>query len=583
MSKTNDKIKKENNELAEQGAELTREAFYTKPAVIAMAAVLAVVLIVGIFLVMMMNSIGITVGQFLTDEYARGDFFAFLFKTSAAPVDFINGNLSGFITVSEEQYKDYEIKINVPPVSDAELEEDIIKLLASNRGERDGDYRFDLDDEIRPGDVVYLRYAGYLIDEDGNRVEIPGETNFKLSDTELKATGGIKIGGGSMMSGFEGSLVGIVPSEHQCEFTLAKGGSVLEGDVVYVTATYVKESDGMLYEGENIRIDLGDENVEDMWGAGIYNYLAEKSIGITNTTPITMSCNGTDVNGNPINEKITFVKAKVNYATRNCENDKVLTVKAAYPYDYEDKELRGETVYYDVFFLGVTSYESPELTDTFILDTLKLTEEKLSDYEGETLVERFRSYRLSLLEAKRNERVKQDSEDAMWEYLKSSIAIKKLPKREYLRVYENYYYTVRSGYIAATEEGLGYESIDEYARDFYGLTTEDDWLLLIEEKSISDVTEKLIFYSIIRAEGLIPTDEEYRAIYRRELELDYKYYSGKTKDDFSSAEAYEKALADYEEEMLENVGESYYKDAVYYAYATGKILDFATVKNEAVK
>ena len=55
--------------------------------------------------------------------------------------------------------------------------------------------------------------------------------------------------------------------------------------------------------------------------------------------------------------------------------------------DVSDYDIAGETVYFEIFPHYFTAYDVPALDETFILETLELTEEALSSYEGETVVD----------------------------------------------------------------------------------------------------------------------------------------------------------------------------------------------------
>ncbi len=557
---------------AEGEITVAKKPFYTRTPVIITAAVLAVVIIVGILVGSAMAAEGLTLGKFMTDDIAREDFLAKLFGYQVRPLDFMKDDLDRYVTVDAEDYKGYDIKINVPEPTEDDLEFEIIKLLASKRKTDNVDRTYWLNRPIGAGDAVYVYYAGYEYDEDGNRVEIPNSSNYSYTVEKLKNSGGIMIGGGSMIPGFEYSLLGVVPNHYNTDFVRYTTGNVQEGDVVYATASYVKE-DGLLYEGATIRIDLGDENVERLWGVNIYDYLKEEQIGMTNTSPITLTCEGSG-------DKITFTRITVNYITR-CEDDSVLTIQARFPYDYSEESLRGKEVYFDIFFFGVVDYECPTYDDTFVLETLGVKEELIADYEGASAAEKYKNYRKDLLQKEYLDNVALESENVMWEHLKKTITVKEYPKREVNRVYDNYYYSLRASYIEANSDGAGYESLDEFACESLALDKGADWTGYIMQMTEDEIKEKLIFYSIMRAEGLAPTDEEFSRCYREELELDFEYYYGKGRDDYKSAEEYEVALAEYEKMMLDEVGVSYYNDIIYYAFATPAILDFANVINEA--
>ncbi len=554
-----------------------KHPFYTKPWVIITAAVLAVVLIVSMLVGVSMSARGITLGQLITDEDVRDQYFSWLFGYELKNIDFINDDLSKFIEISDEIYKGYDLTVSVSRPGELELENKILQLLASNRDVQNVDRRYMLNVPITAGDAVYMYYTGYQLNEAGERVDISGTSNFDLSVDELKASGGVKIGGGSLIPGFELALVGKVPKDYNTDFTKIIGGNlpkdgVPENCVVYATASYVME-DGLLYEDEKIRIDFRDGKAEDKWGVGIYDYLCEKSIGMTNTAPpLTLTC----ADGN----KITYTRMTVEYFTQ-CENDP-LVIETTFPEDYDNASLRGKTVYFDIYFYGVVIYNTPEFNDDFILNTLKVSEDSLAELEGEGVTEKYKTFLMNELLAAYEEKVHTAAEDAMWEYLKKTVKIKKMPSREVNRIYENYYYDIMHDYRSANADGAGYESLDEYARDALGLDIGADWTEYIMMMTEDEVKEKLIFYTIIRNEGLVPTEEEFKVLYRKELELDFEYYYGKTSEDYESYEEFEQALFSYEKEMLDAIGVSYYHDAIYYNYATDNILEFANIINTAV-
>lgn len=551
-----------------------KHKFYTQPWVIAVAAVLVVVLIVGILMGVSMNAQGITLGQLITDADVRDRYFSQLFGYELAPVDFLNDDLSKYVDLSDNAYRGYDIKVSISKPGALELDNKILNLLASKRDVQNVNREYKLNVPITAGDAAYIYYTGYMLGENGERIDIPSTSNFDMSVDELKASGGIKIGGSTMIPGFELALVGKVPNEYNYDFTKKIGGKlpseVPENCVIYATASYVME-DGLLYEDEPIRIDFRSGNAEDKWGIGVYDYLCEKNIGMANTdSPITLAC----ADGN----RITYTRMTVNYFTQ-CESD-ALVIETKFPTDYKpNPDLAGKTVFFDIYFYGVVVYDTPEFNEAFILDTLGVKAEDIADYEGADTVEKYKSYLMAELNAEYDKKVKEAAEEKMWEYLEKNVKVNSLPQREVVRIYENYYYEMFNEYRRANADGAGYESLDEYARESLGLDIGADWTEYLLDMTESDVRRKLIFYSIIRREGLVPTEAEFAEVYRRELELDFEYYYGKTADDYDTYEAFEEALYAYEDEMLEAVGLSYYHDAVYSAYASEKILALANIVN----
>ena len=91
----------------------------------------------------------------------------------------------------------------------------------------------------------------------------------------------------------------------------------------------------------------------------------------------------------------------------------------------------------------------------------------------------------------------------------------------------------------------------------------------------------VVFY-VIYNEGLMPTEEEYQAEYRRILMADYEKNYGRTRKDFATDELYESALARYESQMKQGYGETYFFDRAYYNLCFDDIVAMANVVNTAV-
>lgn len=542
-----------------------KERFYNQPWFIFLIAAVVVVLIVAFFIGYRM----------VTEELTLAEVLGF----KEPVLDYLNDDLTDYIEIDREDYSNYELALDISKPGERELDTKILKLLAENKGKILYSGTYQHDKPINAGDKAFIWYVGYVI-EDGVRREI-GFTNFgnSLPDEYIVGSGStVKVVGDGaetlyMPYGFDLELIGKTPNECT-EFIKSDRGNVREGDVVYATATYMYE-DGIIHPDAKIRIDLSDPDYEKTWGSGVYDIIINaKTIGMTNDTLMTLDLVGSD-------DRITFAKFKVDYVTR-CESEKeCITFEAQFPYDFENKSLANKNVYFDVYIEETLCYETAEFNDAFVKDVLKISEKKLASFEGETLADKCRAYYMSELLAEYEDNYKFLAIDTMWEYLNSRIEIKKYPQKEVKRIFEDYVFAYNLGYMEANSQGAGYESVDEYiAVVELGMEEGTNWDPVLHEKVQAEVKEKLIFYYILREEGFVPTDEEFKEYYRRELELDYKYYSGKTAIDFETAAEYDAALAAHEETMIDHYGsKTFYSDEVYYLYASEKMLSLATIKN----
>lgn len=532
----------------EQKSSEGKKKFYNSVPFIVIASVLAVAAVFWIAIGLAAVTTGRTIGE--------------VFGIEAKRLDYINDDLSDYIDIEDSDYKGYDVYIDIPkPTLALDVEQHIINLIYKNRGDMLNDYMYQYDVAMRAGDRAFVFYAAYEYDKDGNRVEIPSLTNY--SDTDAAQ---INIGGGKYPLGFELALVGKNPKDTPA-FSAKRAGFVADGDVVYLTASFVSEN-GISHHDEHIRIDLSDEHVEEVWGSGILSYLQEMAMGQVNSNPIIL---------NTAKGKIYYTSIKIDYAT-TCESDGgAMVIEARYPYDYEDESLRNKTVYFDVFVDKVMCYDSHDFDDAFITDVLKMSADELSSYEGATLTEKYKNYALSTLVEEYEENCSEMAEELVWDYLKKNLNYT-LPEKEYKKLYSEYYNYFVDECTKANQSGYStYESVDDYIIAYYGLDEETDVGEFLRATVKDDVYTKLIFYTIARRENLLPDDSEFDEVYRRELELDFEFYSGKNKDDYATEAEYEKALSDYEKTMLDYYGEAYYRNLVYYNDSIDEIINFANI------
>ena len=481
---------------------------------------------------------------------------------SQNPIDFLNDNLRSYIDINEEDYKNYDITVNVPKPSDKDVEHKIIALLAKNKGELVNDGKYSRDEKIDAGDKAYIWYTGYELDENGKRTDLAGTSNFGSDGADE-----ITVGLSDLVVGFDLSLIGKVPSDYS-QFSKKTMGRVADDEVVYLTASYVLET-GDYFENATLRIDLRDENVEEKWGVGIRDFLQSAQIGFLNSKATTLELKDKG-------ESITYIDWVIDYTTE-CEVSP-LVIDVVFPYDYKEESFRNKKVYFDVYIDKTLDYTPAVFDDTFITEKLKVTAEDLADYTGETLADKYRDMIYKTLADEHEQAVREQAVDIMWEHLVKVAKVKKLPKYEVTRIYDNYYYGFQKDFTNYTDY---YESLDAYICAALGIDDTADWKLHLQNMVNEEVTEKLIFYYIMRKEGLTPTDEEFKAIYRRELENDFFYYSGMRESDYLTAEEYNKAINSYEKMIVEHYGQEKYNETVYYNYVTDKLIEMANFVNEA--
>ncbi len=485
--------------------------------------------------------------------------------------DYMTSDLSPYLSISKDDYRDFPVEMVKDEIDDGDVERAINKLLYANRKEEalyDG--ALVLNKPIKVGDTAHIYYRGYTLDEDGNEVELQNGSNLSGDITKLD------IGSGTFVEGFEEGLIGIIPKE-QVRFEKITSGSVSQGKVAYISGSVILPDGTSKQSFSSERIDFSNPNVEKEWGTGFINYLlgrdnedgttnSEKEIGQTLDAATFKLGEGSAV----------YYDLKVDFVT-TCE-DSPITVTTKFPMSYSVEELRGETVFFDVYVRGSVVYETPEYNEEFITETLKITAEDLSEYEGDGIVEKHKAKLRTELEEALEEERRTVIEEAMWDHLFEKADLKKLPEYEVRGYYADYYREIESTY---QQYSSVYSSMDEFARAYFGLSSDEDWRLYITSMAKNIVSEKLIFYYIIRKENFIPSEEEYNKIYEEQVAEHLTYYTDEIYkeelEEIEDEEKREKRIAEIKQEMLDYYGEEYFRENVHYEYAIDKILAFAKI------
>ena len=570
--------------------------------------------------------------------------------------DYLSGDISKYITLSREDYVGYEINATVSEPTELDISERILKTLVKNKSKtayEEGKAYFAPPFPIGAGWILNIWYRGYTLDENGNKIDFSGGCNYLSQKPE-----NLEIGSGKFISGFEISLIGKNMQDYS-EIKTVTTGTVESGDIVIVTMNTMFP-DGTGEENVTKYIDLGDSNIEQVFGTGFREELIGAKIGDTFDQPFITSFD----NGDAIFDSVTVKSVKravmtytdgeyregdivtvqytvteptkaprttskgfmlsqseldsgnsANGALRELfyellgggtvgevketsktdangtvysnptvtkverRENKPITIDAHFPYDYSEESLRGKTVKFDVYVNDAVIYETPELDDSFITETLKLTPEELSEYEG-TLTEKYREKIKSELFEEYREKLNAELEELAWQHLFDKVDFdrNKLPRGE-LRWFVNSYKDGFNEYYSAYKGS--YETIEAAAMDYFGIKNGALWKDFVKDLSVQDIVTKMIFYHISIEEDFLPSGDELDTLLREkidELLEDYLISKKCEREDYETEEEYLRAVSAYEKQMIEeHGGEAMILDALYYEIAMPKIVALATV------
>ena len=138
------------------------------------------------------------------------------------------------------------------------------------------------------------------------------------------------------------------------------------------------------------------------------------------------------------------------------------------------------------------------------------------------------------------------------------------------KYYNAYYAEVENYYVSNSQY---FNSIDEAAIQYLGVSKDSDWRAYIKEMAEDSVLEKIIFYYIIRKEDFTPDRAEYNTIYNDIYNQHLDEYIEENSGNLSKLEgtAYDNEYKRLEAEMQKEYTESYFKECVYFEYGTRKI------------
>ena len=497
--------------------------------------------------------------------------------SSTKTLDYLNDNLSTYVNVPKSLYTNYKVNVDLPEISEDDIEYEIVKILCQNKKYHVNAEGKDILPINRPwgvkisaGDVVNIYYRGYTLAEDGvTKQYFDGGCNFA---EELYA---LEIGSAKFIPGFEYNLIDEMNDDYATLTKINKEGDAVKANDI-ITLTYsVHYADGKTALSKTEMIDLSDPKLDEKYGVGFSEYFNNHDFVIGTSF-------ATDADGD---DKKLFVRTtteaggddiyfdmSITQAYRISEGE-VLEVAAHFPYNYGDETLDGQDAYFEVFIKSVQDYYVYDFDDTFITDVLKKTADDFKDFEGETLADKYRASIKSDLEKKYEEDVKSIVESTLWKSLIADSNFKKLPKADVERAYESYISEIESTYASGYSS---YYSLDEFARAYLELGSGEDWRAKLRSDAEYSIKQKLAFYYIIRAEQLVPNDQEYQALYDElfgEYLQSYLDYYGYTEND----ENYEAKVEAGKKEILSQYGESYWRELVIYEFAIDALVERADI------
>ena len=488
--------------------------------------------------------------------------------------NYMDKDLSRYVTISAEDLKKIAMTVSVDKPTAADLEREITALLVQYKTLATDET--DPDAVIRNGSAVSLYYSGYLLSKEGNREYFSGGSNLSSSAYALV------IGSASFVPGFEEGLIGLRPSDTEVP-TVVKEGVLSEGDVVFVNIEGSHPAGSNLaFYGQRLVLTPA---LDEEYGKGFYELLLGSKIGDNVCSSLTLLESAKEGEGD-----FAYKNLRSLY---KIEGGKAHTVETYFPMNYTEASLQGKTAYFDVYIEHTTSHIVPELTETFLTDTVGIIPEKLADYEGSTLVERYRSYVWDVLEEDYETRLLEATEESFWEKIAAIAVVKRVPRSAMLEIYDGYMEDLASTYQEYLQSSGYTEALypfDTFCMDYCRLEEGQSYKKYIKALSRQTAGEKMIFFYAIQLLEVAPSASELAEAYEDILDefakqnslLDENYYESQETEE-EKKEAYEAYITELEKTkvaLVETLGEEYFLESAYYNYSFPKLLALTKITYE---
>ena len=495
----------------------------------------------------------------------------------AGNFSYTSSNLSRYVKLKDGYLDGISVNVPLESVKDEDVERTVNQLLVKTKSQTFGGVQ-KLNGTMTLGDIAYIYYRGYTVDETGAQHDVDGACNFSLD-----APSELELGSGNFIPGFEEGLLG-KDITNTSKFRKITSGLPEAGEVLYVSySTYDENSNLLSYSDKRILFEK--ETLDAEYGAGFYDMLILSGIG-TDSIPFTMDDAAQPlVDKNGVGHK--YYAVQINFAT-NCES-KPLTVQGYFPADYGAAELQGKTVTFDVFVDYFVPYETPELTDAFVTETLGYTADDLAAYAGATLAEKYRALVRAELETDYTQKREDAVNAKITEALLAAATFDALPDGEAEAVVKEVLLPdIQSSFeqFRASEnydENVTFDQFaDMYCLYYLGKTEMEqdyrDFLLAEAEKTVK---EKLVFYAAARDLGVLPKGKDLAAARDEIIEETLTYFlsqdSEMSRSQFETEDAYRDAVADFKEKMLDYYGEEYFEENGAYRYAMRRLAERVSV------
>ncbi len=391
--------------------------------------------------------------------------------------DYAKKDLSGYITLTENDYKNIPVEIATGITA-----ADIYTTITEKLGDLDDEKLAAIaktDKAIADGDIAYIYYRGVTADAEGKETGFAGGTNLGADEATW-----LYIGSDSFIDGFEDALIGKSPADTSLTFVTT--GTVSESDLITleIAGMYGDEKSYLTYDSLAVKLDETDILPE-----AVIAQIVGKEIGAELSFELSL-----DANGDKTEENVKFEAKVLSKIDANMEK-----ISVKFPSDYSDSALAGKdasfyvaiikTVTPDAATAEALGYEAGEDAAAAIKAGVEadLIDEYIDSLMGEEGKEGYgKNYEATIKNA-----IWAEISGGEYDVVYPEGAVESYVKTEKNNLEYEYNMSEDKENIQKT-----YKTIDGYAAYIYG---DEDWEAVLETQAKDFVKRKLVFYTVAKA------------------------------------------------------------------------------------
>lgn len=260
-----------------------------------------------------------------------------------------------------------------------------------------------------------------------------------------------------------------------------------------------------------------------------------------------------------------------------------MIVESYFPHSYDAKALAGKVAYFEVYVetkdgeYQIEEYDAPEFNESFITETLGISENDLAAYEGDSLIERYRSMAAEILIVETGLDADTLATEAFWNSVLEGAVVTDYPSGNLKDVFDEVLSQIDTYYKSNPSYAYYYPTLELFTCVYFGIEEGGDWQSEVTAVAKSYLDPQLILYRVAAKEGFIPTEQEHDEETIKYL-TDELAKSNITRENYTSDEKFLEALNLYKQYLVNRMGEDTFEEMINQRIIMRRIIALVEIK-----